>query len=169
MAQKHQEYFTLYASGELRGRPVHLKVARNFQEAKSLIEAGFDYVTDMDGVKLFRKWKQLSLLMGPQDFWWGRGDLNPGPRTPQARILDQARPRPQQPGLRPSVKGNIVKTLFKLKNLGKAEGTIKATANRLKHLARYCDLDDPESSNNLFLVKIKIIEVLRKHLIPNAE
>jgi len=67
------------------------------------------------------------------------------------------------------VKGNIVKTLFKLKNLGKAEGTIKATANRLKHLARYCDLDDPESSNNLFLVKIKIIEVLRKHLIPNAE
>ena len=26
--------------------------------------------------------------------WWGRGDLNPGPRTPQARILDQTGPRP---------------------------------------------------------------------------
>ena len=25
--------------------------------------------------------------------WWGRWDLNPRPRTPQARILDQARPR----------------------------------------------------------------------------
>jgi hypothetical protein len=43
------------------------------------------------------------------------------------------------------VKGNIVKTLFKLKTLGKAEGTLKSTANRLKHLAKYCDLDSPES------------------------
>jgi len=70
--------------------------------------------------------------------------LNPGPRTPQARILDQARPRPQQAGLTLSAKGNILKTLFKLKTLGKAESTIEGTADRLKHLAMFCDLDNPE-------------------------
>ena len=33
------------------------RVARTLKEAENLIEAGFDYVTDMDGVKLFRKLK----------------------------------------------------------------------------------------------------------------
>lgn len=33
------------------------KVAKNLQEATALIEAGFEYVTEMDGVKLFRKRK----------------------------------------------------------------------------------------------------------------
>jgi len=33
------------------------KVARTLQEAENLIEAGFDYVTDIDGAKLFRKRK----------------------------------------------------------------------------------------------------------------
>jgi integrase len=33
------------------------KVARNVAEAQSLIEDGFDYVTDIDGTKLFRKRK----------------------------------------------------------------------------------------------------------------
>jgi integrase len=33
------------------------RVARNLKEAENLIEAGFEYVTDMDGVKLFRKRK----------------------------------------------------------------------------------------------------------------
>ena len=33
------------------------KIAHTLQEAESLIEAGFDYVTDMDGVRLFRKRK----------------------------------------------------------------------------------------------------------------
>lgn len=33
------------------------RVARTLKEAESLIEAGFDYVTDMNGVKLFRKRK----------------------------------------------------------------------------------------------------------------
>jgi hypothetical protein len=33
------------------------KVATNVTEALQLIEAGFDYVTEMDGVKLFRKRK----------------------------------------------------------------------------------------------------------------
>jgi hypothetical protein len=32
-------------------------VAKDVQEAKQLVEAGFDYVTDIDGVKLFRKRK----------------------------------------------------------------------------------------------------------------
>jgi integrase len=33
------------------------KLARNVEEAKGLVEGGFDYVTDMDGTKLFRKRK----------------------------------------------------------------------------------------------------------------
>ncbi len=33
------------------------RVARTLQEADELIEAGFGYVADMDGVKLFRKRK----------------------------------------------------------------------------------------------------------------
>ena len=33
------------------------KAAKTTEEAKQLIEAGFEYVTDMNGVKLFRKLK----------------------------------------------------------------------------------------------------------------
>jgi len=33
------------------------KVAKSLGEASSLIESGFDYVTELDGVKLFRKKK----------------------------------------------------------------------------------------------------------------
>jgi len=33
------------------------KTARSLAEASSLIEAGFEYVTELDGVKLFRKRK----------------------------------------------------------------------------------------------------------------
>jgi hypothetical protein len=33
------------------------KVARSVDEAKELVETGFDYVTDVDDVKLFRKRK----------------------------------------------------------------------------------------------------------------
>jgi len=33
------------------------KTAKNLQEATVLIEAGFEYVTEMDGVKIFRKRK----------------------------------------------------------------------------------------------------------------
>ncbi len=35
----------------------HVKVAKNVQEASALIENGFEYITEMDGVKLFRKRK----------------------------------------------------------------------------------------------------------------
>ena len=31
------------------------KVAKNVDEAKAIVESGFDYVTDIDGMKLFRK------------------------------------------------------------------------------------------------------------------
>ena len=33
------------------------RTAKTIEEAKGLIEAGFDYVTDMNGYKLFRKRK----------------------------------------------------------------------------------------------------------------
>jgi hypothetical protein len=33
------------------------KVARTVEEAKTLVESGFDYVTDVDNMKLFRKRK----------------------------------------------------------------------------------------------------------------
>lgn len=35
----------------------HVKVAHNIKEACALLEAGFEYVTDMEGVKIFRKRK----------------------------------------------------------------------------------------------------------------
>jgi len=33
------------------------KVAKNVDEAKALVESGFDCVTDVEGMKLFRKRK----------------------------------------------------------------------------------------------------------------
>ena len=33
------------------------KVAKNVEGAKDLVEAGFEYVTEVNGVKLFRKMK----------------------------------------------------------------------------------------------------------------
>ena len=33
------------------------KVAKNVDEGKAFVESGFDYVTDVDGMKLFRKRK----------------------------------------------------------------------------------------------------------------
>lgn len=33
------------------------RVADNLEQAKQLIESGFDYITDIDGHKLFRKRK----------------------------------------------------------------------------------------------------------------
>jgi hypothetical protein len=33
------------------------KVAKTTDEAVKLVESGFDYVTEMDHIKLFRKWK----------------------------------------------------------------------------------------------------------------
>ncbi len=35
----------------------HVKVARSLDEACKLVKVGFEYVTDMDGAKIFRKRK----------------------------------------------------------------------------------------------------------------
>jgi len=35
----------------------HVKVAHNLKEACALVEAGFEYVTDMEDAKIFRKRK----------------------------------------------------------------------------------------------------------------
>jgi len=35
----------------------HSATAKTIEEAKQLIESGFEYVTDLEGVKLFRKRK----------------------------------------------------------------------------------------------------------------
>ena len=35
----------------------HVAVARTLEDACKLVEQGFDYVTDIDGVKIFRKRK----------------------------------------------------------------------------------------------------------------
>ncbi len=35
----------------------HVKIVSNLDEACKLLEVGFEYVTDMDGKKLFRKRK----------------------------------------------------------------------------------------------------------------
>ena len=35
----------------------HVKVAHNLKEACELTEAGFEYITEMDGCKIFRKRK----------------------------------------------------------------------------------------------------------------
>jgi integrase len=89
-----------------------------------------------------------------KDHWWGRGDLNPGPPTPQAGILDQTGPRPHSTGLRPSIKGNIINTLFQLKNFGHPESTIKTTSDKLLYLAKYSDLNEPESVKT-FIARLK--------------
>lgn len=38
-----------------------VKVASNLEEATALVEQGFQYVTEMDGAKIFRKRKEAGL------------------------------------------------------------------------------------------------------------
>jgi len=47
-----QAYF-----GQTNDDEFTVRVAHNVKEACELIEAGFEYVTDMDGAKIFRKRK----------------------------------------------------------------------------------------------------------------
>jgi integrase len=42
---------------EFEGDEFHSAVAKTIEEAKKLIEQGFDYITEIDGIKLFRKRK----------------------------------------------------------------------------------------------------------------
>lgn len=56
----HKDLRTTLKYVQLIGFPseeYHCKTAKTIQEASSLIESGFDYVTDMNGIKLFRKRK----------------------------------------------------------------------------------------------------------------
>ena len=51
------------------------------------------------------------------------------------------------------MKGKIVHTMFKLQQEGLAERTVKGIVYRLNYLARYVDLDDPESVKMFFAKK----------------
>jgi len=42
---------------QLDDQKIHTKVARNVTEARKLIEEGWEYVHDMDGVRIYRKRK----------------------------------------------------------------------------------------------------------------
>jgi len=35
----------------------HVKTAKTFEEACKLVKVGFEYITDMEGIKIFRKRK----------------------------------------------------------------------------------------------------------------
>jgi len=41
----------------LKDKEFHVKVAQSLDEACKLLEVGFEYVTDIDGTKLFKKRK----------------------------------------------------------------------------------------------------------------
>jgi integrase len=86
------------------------------------------------------------------------GSLGFEPRlpTPQAGILDQARLRPHGTVLRPC-EARIINVLLKLKSLGKSDGTLTFVSDRLKHLAKFVDLDDPQTVN-LYIARKKCSE-----------
>ncbi len=42
---------------DVRSNEYHIRVAKTIDEAKELLEVGFENVTDMDDIKLFRKRK----------------------------------------------------------------------------------------------------------------
>jgi len=54
-----QRYIELYTEiyGDLKPDQYVCETASTVKEAKQLIEAGYEYVSDMDGVQLFRKAK----------------------------------------------------------------------------------------------------------------
>ncbi|MEM3692769.1 MAG: hypothetical protein QXI39_01950 [Candidatus Bathyarchaeia archaeon] len=62
-ASEHQEYFNLRTARREEAlfknsdEGFICKTTSSVEEAKPLIEAGFDYVCDIDGIKLFRKRK----------------------------------------------------------------------------------------------------------------
>jgi len=72
------------------------RVAKTVEQAAGLIEAGFDYVCEINGVN--SSGKENERLAGIlSKGWWGSWDLNPGSPAPQAGILDQARRLPHYP------------------------------------------------------------------------
>jgi len=61
--------------------------------------------------------------------------------TGQTDFLDQARLRPQQ---RTRYEAEIIKTLIKLKNLGRNDSTLRTMSCNLRQLDRNTDLNNPE-------------------------
>jgi len=59
--------------------------------------------------------------------------------------MNQTGPRPLATGLRPNVKGNLLNTLFALKNNGLEESSLKSISDKLRHIGRYTDLNNPEA------------------------
>jgi hypothetical protein len=50
------------------------KVAETIEEAREFIESGFEFVTDMDAKKLFRKRKCPTIIsLSKVDYWSGAG------------------------------------------------------------------------------------------------
>jgi len=56
-AQKHKKHPQTYSTTESRKRQYTCRTAKNLKEATKLIEAGFEYVTEIAGCKLFRRRK----------------------------------------------------------------------------------------------------------------
>jgi len=54
-----QRYIELYTEicGDLKPEQYVCETASTVKEAKQLVEAGYEYVSDMDGVQLYRKAK----------------------------------------------------------------------------------------------------------------
>ena len=71
--------------------------------------------------------------------------FGPGSTAWKADVLDQTRLRSLTTGLRSNAKGNIINTLLKLGNLGRAESTLQSTSQCLDYLDRHSNLNEPEN------------------------
>lgn len=54
-ASKLEEHPYLYSLGDFKSDEYTVRVTEIVQEARKLLEAGFEYVTDMNGFKIFQK------------------------------------------------------------------------------------------------------------------
>jgi hypothetical protein len=77
----------------------------------------------------------------------------------QADVLDQARLRPHNTVLRYKHDGRIINLLLNLQSRGKADLTMKFVSNRLKYLAKFADLDDPEAVD-LFMASARVRQIM---------
>ncbi|MHA1722251.1 MAG: hypothetical protein ACTSXW_04145, partial [Candidatus Baldrarchaeia archaeon] len=99
----------------------------------------------------------------------------------KAGILDQTRRRPLETVQRPyynvesvdikksstvrrPYEAKILRTLVKLKALGKSESTLRFVSDRLKYLARHVDLDNPDRVN-LFIASKQCSESYKETLV----
>ncbi len=133
---------------------IRSKVRALREELTLLANAEFLKVTgNCDGVTEFYSYEQSSdqsafaeLLVRPPRF-------EPGSSAWQADVLDQTRLRPPSTVLRYKHDGRIINLLLNLKSRGRADLTVKFVSDRLKYLAQYVNLDDPEEVNLLIARK----------------